>query len=127
MLNMIEKFNSSWIWFLASLSCAIIFLIGYFFGFNMKSSDLAFQNNTSQEFNEPTIELKALPVPAVKFFLVNEDRICESEKYPIKGTFSTDQGYFYTKAHKNYDKIKPDICFATEEFAKDSAGFIKKF
>jgi hypothetical protein len=34
---------------------------------------------------------------------------------------------YYTKTYKSYEKTKPDICFASEEFARDIAGFIKKF
>lgn len=49
------------------------------------------------------------------------------QSHPVKGTFDTNNGYFYGIDSKMYARVKPDICFASEDFAQNIAGFIKKF
>jgi hypothetical protein len=34
---------------------------------------------------------------------------------------------YYTKENKSYDRVKPNLCFKNEGFAKDVAGFVKKY
>jgi hypothetical protein len=57
---------------------------------------------------------------------VNQEPICPAS-YTVKGTFKAEGGTYYTADYKSYTRIKPDICFVSEEFARDTAGFIKKF
>jgi hypothetical protein len=124
-----------------STLCAILlfFGVGFYIGWKVKeanstnsNTNLA-QNNiltsqaaaqTEKSANIPKIE--SLPVEGVSFIKANNPKNCP-ETHQIKGTFTLDVGYFYTKENKSYDRVKPDICFASEEFAKDTAGFIKKF
>jgi hypothetical protein len=117
---------------LASIFITLVLIgSGGVLGYKMKEKDLSDNKKvttTSTEENKPLIEkqIQTIPVPAVKFIKINEPHICPAE-FTVKGTFNSDNGNYYTKENKNYERIKPDICFASEEFARDSAGFIKKF
>jgi hypothetical protein len=71
-------------------------------------------------------KVDALAVPGVSWIKAGETPSCP-ESHPIKGKFDSYTGYFYAPDHKGYDKIKPVICFATEEYASKTAGFLKKY
>jgi len=49
------------------------------------------------------------------------------ETHPIKGKVDGSSGLFYTKENKFYTRVVPIICFATEEYAIQTAGFQKKY
>lgn len=104
-------------------------MVGFYFG---RKNALAIQNNQAKSEvlglaeNIQRQTVKVLEVPGVYWIKPNQEPICP-ETHPIKGTFTTTQGYFYLPDHKNYKLVKADICFVNEEFARDVAGFIRKF
>ena len=75
---------------------------------------------------ESTIQVEAQEVPGVHWIGVGNSPECP-ETHPIKGKLGSDAPVFYTKDNDWYDRIKPQLCFATEEYARDVAGFVKKF
>jgi hypothetical protein len=65
-------------------------------------------------------------VEGVYWIKLGMEPVCPSE-YPVKGKFADTGGVYYTKESKTYSRIKPELCFAAEEFAREKAGFVKKF
>ena len=111
------------------LLCVILTGIGFYFGYKTREAHTANLVDSGVLIAAKEIEkkeIKALEVVGVFWILPNKDPICP-ENHPVKGTFGANSGNFYTKDNKSYERVKPDICFATEEFARDKAGFIKKF
>ncbi len=109
--------------------CCILSGIGFYFGYKTSEANkkLATDSGIVKAASEiEKKEIKALEVPGVFWILPNKEPNCP-ETHTIKGTFAANSGNFYTKDNKNWERIKADICFATEEFARDKAGFIKKF
>ena len=111
----------------------IIFGLGFYFGFrvggtnNLSQTKTEYSNSNMSSSNSATVKIESKEVPGVFFFKINSaDHVCPID-YKVKGTFGTDTGNYYLENNKNYARIKPDICFASEEFARDSAGFIKKY
>jgi hypothetical protein len=120
--------------------CATIFLciflvfIGFYFGFKTAKAQMEV-TTTKEEIGKIADKLTSKPevagvtakeVDGVYWIKANSEPNCPDD-YPIKGTFSANNGNYMTKTYKGYEKTRPDICFATEEYARDSAGFIKKF
>lgn len=111
---------------------------GFYFGFKTGSKPL---NSLSQskdskpypenldktliETEKPTEKIISKEVPGVQWIKANQAPTCDKD-YPVKGKFNKTNQY-YTKSAKTYGRKVPDIYFATEEFARDNAGFIKKF
>ena len=71
-------------------------------------------------------EVKALEVVGVHWLKLNELPQCPST-HPVKGKVNSDGGIYYSTDHKNWGKIKPQLCFANEEYARDKAFFEKKY
>lgn len=71
-------------------------------------------------------KIEVLSVPGVYWIKAGEAPVCP-ESHPIKGKFDSYTGYFYARDHKGYDKIKPLLCFVSEEYATKEAGFLKKY
>jgi hypothetical protein len=119
--------------FVSWISAILIFgIIGYIiFHFGYKAGEfqgLAKSKEISTVSEKKIEEVKKyIPqeVPGIHFFKVNENKECPVG-YEIKGRFTTDLGYFYTKDNKFYDRISPDICFVNEDVAMNKAGFIRK-
>ena len=113
---------------------AFCLLLGIFFMLGMKYSEglhkltaeksdiAAIANNLQSTEN---VKLVSKSVDAIQWIKNNENPACNAD-HPIKGVSSKDPKY-YLKSNKNYEKIKADICFATEEYARDTAGYVKKF
>jgi hypothetical protein len=104
---------------------------GFYFGFKYQTAQAAGYTSSpgspsSIAGAREEVQITAKEVEGVHWIKVGDKPECP-DLYPVKGTFSDNLGYFYTKDNKSYDRVKPDICFATEEFAKNSAGFVKKF
>ena len=106
---------------------------GYYFGYKTTFAQLNKEFQTKlvdkekeQKSQEPQVQLVIKEVVGVQWIVPNQQPICDKD-HTIKGKFGSNINNFYTKSQKNYDKIVPEICFANEEFAKDKAGFIKKF
>ncbi len=110
-----------------SLLVCVVFGAGFYFGYKnseSKSIIVASVNTDRGKIVEP---LKAREVDGVFWIQPGKEPACP-ENAPIKGKFGTDGlNQYYLPENKNYNKIKTSICFATEEFARDKAGFIKKF
>ena len=108
----------------------LIFSLGGYFGYRYsQSSNPSLNKNTLSDLEakqSETVKIVAKEVIGIQFIKANQDRKCD-ENHIVKGTYNSDNGNYYVKSNKNYDRIKPDICFATEEFARDTAGFLKKF
>lgn len=120
---------------------AVIFLvcvcagIGFYFGSKItgnKINELKKQHTTElakvqEETDKKTTEnIVVKEVTGVQWIRPNQEPICDKD-HPIKGVSKSGPDTYYTKTYKTYEKIKPEICFATEEIARDTAGFIKKF
>ena len=105
--------------------------LGYYFG--TKTATKALQDQQKIEIakvvenvEKKTENVVAKEVSGVQWFLPNTEPKCDPQ-HPIKGVFRSGDGIYYIKSYKNYEKTKPDLCFATEEFARDTAGMIKKY
>jgi len=121
----------NWLNYLGLIFLAIVlFSSGFYFGFknsSAKQSESQVEKNIAETKSDSVTELiKAKDVDGVFWIKPGQEPICPKE-YSIKGTFNDSGGNFYTKTNPRYDRIKPDICFATEDFARDKTGFIKKF
>ena len=126
-------FQNFWLQLSQKLAYFAIFIavlgIGFYFGFKVGLSNQPKTTNDNQINAEAknTVNIKSLELAGVYFFALNtKDHICP-ENYSVKGVFSSDYGYYYTKENKNFTRIKADICFTDEIFARDKAGFIKKY
>jgi hypothetical protein len=114
--------------------CAFMVFIGYYFGYKSAKAQVELTASKdeiakiAETVNSPVTNEKfvAKEIPGIFWIKTNQEPVCPKE-YPIKGTFNSNSGNYVIKSYKNYEKTRPDICFATEEFAKDTAGFIKKF
>jgi hypothetical protein len=105
--------------------------LGYYFGTKVATRDMQEKQKVeiakvAQNVEKKIENIVAKDVPGVQWFKPNSEPKCD-ESHPIKGVFRSGDGIYYVKTYKNYEKTKPDLCFATEEFARDSAGLIKKF
>ena len=114
--------------------CGFMIFVGYYFGFKSAKAQVELTatkdeiGKIAQGFNSSTSNEKVISkdVPGVFWIKSNQEPVCPKE-YPVKGTFNSNGGNYVLKSYKNYDKTRPDICFATEDFARDTVGFIKKF
>lgn len=111
----------------------VVFSSGFYFGYkNSESKKLSTFTGISNQSTKisttssPSSQSSVLQVTEVFWIKPDQDRVCPPE-YPVKGTFQPDLGNYYTKDNSRYDRVKPDICFVTEDFAQRQAGFIKKF
>lgn len=124
---------------LALLVIAILFFgVGFFFGFKTKvdtSSNEAVIASSSASSSSTSSIATTTTSPAtnntsitdVFWIRVGTNPVCP-ETHPIKGKFdSSTAKFYYATDNKSYDRVRPDICFTTENFAKDVAGFVKKF
>lgn len=71
-------------------------------------------------------KVETLSVPGVSWIKAGESPSCP-DTHPVKAKFDSYTGYFYTRDHKGYDKIKAMLCFASEDYAENTAGFLKKY
>lgn len=114
----------------------IFFAVGFFFGYKTKvnngSTDTATTATSSPANSASSISSTASTTLTntttdVFWIKVGTNPVCP-DTHPIKGKFdSSTAKFYYTTDNKNYDRVRPDICFTTENFAKDTAGFVKKF
>ena len=113
-----------------ALIFGVVFVLGFYLGYRFSQINSPVVNESTLKDISSKGEIEAQivtrEVEAIQFIKANQDRKCD-ENHPVKGTFNPDNGNYYLKSNKSYDRIKPDICFATENYARDSAGFLKKF
>lgn len=105
-----------------------LFGAGFYFGYKagiLKGREgISMQNQMSRNSIDVE-EVEAKNVDGVMFIKLGEQPICP-ESHPIKGKIDNDTRFYYTKENKTFDRVKPQLCFATEEFAKN-IGFSKRF
>lgn len=125
-------FNQLLKYFGFTLVFCLLFGAGFYFGYKTsqaQSSDLTISRNELKSLAESNIKNENIvtkEVEGVYFIIPGEKPQCP-ESHKIKAKFNTSSlGIFYTTENKNYEKVIPQICFATEDFAKRS-GFLKKF
>lgn len=125
----------------------IVIFIGVGFYFGYKNAEATFTDsdfiaeyqeslaqdsskNTSSKDSDDSLEViipedKELESNVV-WMQINEEPICPPT-HPIKGKFDNAANVYYTKENNFYNRVIPHICFASEEYAREVAGFIKKF
>jgi len=120
----------------------VFFGVGFFFGYKTKVNtvstlELASSNNSNASLSSLAIPVTTTssqatavnPISGADVFWikVGTNPVCP-ETHPIKGKFDTSTAkFYYTTENRSYDRVRPDICFTTEAFAKETAGFVKKF
>lgn len=116
----------------------LIFLTGFYFGYKNRDSriskdfseQIVIQTNISSESNkiEGVIQgVSEVKNPEGVFWIkLGEEPICP-KSHPIKGKYKDSSKVFYMPDNKSYTRVKPDLCFATEDFAIKQAGFINQF
>ena len=110
-----------------SMLVFIVFASGFYFGYKNSESKNILITTTNTDRGKSSEPLKVKEVEGVFWIQPGKEPVCP-ENAPVKGKFGTDGlNQYYLPEHKNYNKIRTSICFATEEFARDKAGFIKKF
>jgi hypothetical protein len=100
----------------------IAFGFGFWFGAKQQKVVSSTSGGTAQSRAEKAVI--AQPVPGV-FWIAPGSGACPDD-HPIKAKIDGTIGFYYLPDNKSYDRVKPVFCFATEAYAKESAGFIKK-
>jgi hypothetical protein len=110
------------------------YFVGFYFGY--KNKEARESQNSLLVSNKPStasLETEKLitagdlkDIPEVYWIRSGEEPVCP-QSHPIKGKFDSAVNLYYTKENKFYDRVKPNLCFVHEVFAKDIAGFVKKF
>jgi predicted PolB exonuclease-like 3'-5' exonuclease len=113
------------------LICCLCAGLGYYFGSKVSTKEMQDKQKVEiakvvENVEKKTENIIAKDIPGVQWIKANTEPKCDA-LHPIKGVYRGDSAFYYTKNYKNYDKTKPDMCFATEEFARDTVGLIKKF
>jgi hypothetical protein len=113
----------------------LLFLGGFYFGY--KNRDSQINKDSSEQIIIQTPDLSssnskeensilAKNPDGVFWIKAGQEPICPKE-FPIKGRYKDNSQIFYTPESKTYNRVKPDLCFANEDFALKVAGFIKQF
>jgi hypothetical protein len=113
----------------------LLFGGGFYFGFKTSDAqksgltatkaDIAAIANSTNTPTSKTLSEVAKEVDGVFFIQPGSKPECP-ETHPLKAKYVNGSGIFYNTDNKNYKKITPELCFATEDFAK-TKGFIKKY
>ncbi len=107
-----------------------VFGIGFYFGhktgINQVLATVVKQDIDNPKPTTKADNLKIIPTQGVYWVKANQEPKCP-DTHPIKGKFTTGGNKFYDSTYKTYDKIKPDVCFVSVEFAKNESGFTQKF
>jgi hypothetical protein len=109
--------------------CLVLVGAGFYFGYKSRQIQLdrpVANNTVSAEPGATTTKIVAKEIPGIFWIKPGMTPSCPKD-YEIKGRFDNVANVYYTPESKTYGRIKPDICFATEETARDTAGFIKRF
>jgi hypothetical protein len=119
---------------LAVTLCGFSFFLGYKFqSFRVKSegqdqliiSTLKEIEQDSNDINKANINTQALDISNVYWLAIDAQPVCP-DTHIIKGK-AGQVNYYYTPDNTFYNRVKPNICFSSEEYAKDIAKFIKKY
>lgn len=113
-----------------------LFGLGFYLGYKNKEAkvqtpgiSIDINSSSNPPHNQPVAEPQngLTQQNSVYWIKVGTEPICPPE-FPIKGKFDTSTAkFYYTKENKFYDRVRPDICFGSEEFALNVAGFLKKY
>jgi hypothetical protein len=122
----IQNINKYINFFTIIILFAITIACGFLFGYKYREGQISKEIPIIHIDKPKDTSIEAKIVDGVQFIKANNPKVCDSV-HPIKGTFNNDGGNFYNQSNKQYDRIKPDICFASEDFALNVAGFIKKY
>ena len=112
----------------------LIFITGFYFGRKqvLANQDLSYSQILDSEALQNTSDLTqktniiTKEVEGVHWIKAGNEPYCP-EDYPIKGKFDKNVNVFYTQDNKYYKRVVAHVCFATEDFASNKAGFIKKY
>jgi len=111
----------------------ILFSFRFYLGQKYKPTDSKPSNIANLESNKtgskslnPPETLLGKEVPEIFWIKTGQEPVCP-ENYPIKGRLTDGQKLYYLPETKSASRVKPDICFLNEEYAKNKAGFIRKF
>ena len=121
------------------LTAFVLFGAGFYFGFKNASVVASTKSDSTNEavkniagaiassVNRSSNSSASINTISGVFWIKSgQTPICASD-YSVKGKFDAPASFYYTKESKTYDRVKPDICFASEEIARDVAGFIRKY
>lgn len=141
---MLDKKSNPTINYLYYFLFIVIFIgVGFYFGYKnaeatftnpdfiaeyqstLSSSDSKKSSSSSNSLEIVIPEDKELESNVV-WIQINEEPICPPT-HPIKGKFNNSANVYYTKENNFYNRVIPHICFASEEYAREVAGFIKRF
>lgn len=103
----------------------VIFLLGFWTAkriYEKKDNHSNKKTEISQVSSSQNMVAKE--VDGVFWIKAGESAVCP-ETHKIKAKFNQGVGFFYTPENKSYNRVKPEFCLATEEYAKN-AGFLKK-
>ena len=115
----------------------LIFLTGFYFGYKNRDSQISKDSanqiviqtvdSTSSETKGKVEGVSEAKSPEGVFWIkLGQEPVCPKE-HPIKGKYRDSSKIFYSPENKSYTRVKPDLCFSTEDFAIKEAGFIKQF
>ncbi len=112
----------------------LLFVGGFYFGYKyhkgrFDSGMVAGADDVRESvesLNQTQVEIITKELEGVYWIGINEVPICPQD-HPIKAKYDGTIGFYYMKSNNSYDRVKPALCFATEEFARDTAGFIRKY
>ncbi|MBC7472000.1 MAG: hypothetical protein H7196_01915 [candidate division SR1 bacterium] len=111
----------------------ILFGSGFYFGFKTSQSQVTNLTATKSDIKaladsslSSQDKIVTKEVEGVFWITPGQKPDCP-ETHKIKAKFNnTNSGIFYSPDNKNYAKVTPQLCFATEEFARNK-GFLKKY
>jgi hypothetical protein len=124
------EISKKWLSYLGiTLLVVVVFAIGFYYGFryheaNAETVDFAGVQSAAESIEH--VEVTAKEVDGVHWIKAGSDPNCPDD-HPIKGKFDSNVCFFYTKENQFYNRVKAHVCFATEEFATESVGCLKKF
>ena len=120
----------------------ILFCFGFYLGIKYTPVD---SNSTNKKSNSDSLSLNPKPgednltsankivgkdglneIKEISWIKTGQEPICP-QTHPIKGRLTNGQKLYYLPENKSASRVKPDICFTNEQYAKDIAGFIRKF
>lgn len=111
----------------------ILFGFGFYLGQKYKPAYSKTSNIANSETNKTDNKSPNIPdtligkeIPEIFWIKTGSEPVCP-ENYPIKGRLTDGQKLYYLPETKSAGRVKPDICFLNEEYAKNKAGFIRKF
>ncbi len=116
----------------------VLFCFGFYLGIKYEPVDSNSTKNQGKSIssnldNQPSSsapsannKIVGKEVSEVSWVKTGAEPVCP-ESHPIKGRLTDGQKLYYLPENKTASRVKPDICFLNEEYAKNTAGFIRKY